>query len=96
MATGTVSVHSFSDGTEDDEGLPPMSSNYNARLDLREDFNNRANAARATRGVATRSTGADGGGGFAGRVLRSRVVRAAPDEDDAEGDDDMPRLPGAW
>jgi hypothetical protein len=96
MATGTVSVHSFSDGMEDDEGLPAMSSNYNARLDLREDFNSRASAARTLRGMATRSTGADGGGGFAGRILRSRVVRAAVDDDAAADDDDMPRLPGAW
>lgn len=98
MATGTVSVHSFSDGMDDDEGTPSMSSNYNARLDLREDFNSSAHATRGARGVATRTFG---GAGFTERVLRSRVVPAGQysDEDDTDEEiseeDDM-RVPGAW
>lgn len=100
MATGTVSVHSFSDGMDDDEGFPSMSSNYNARLDLSEEFNASASAARMTRGMATRSTVS---GSLGGRVLRSRVVPAAQeandDGDDTHSSDDAEgelRVPGAW
>ena len=39
MATGTVTLHSWNDGNDDDEAEPPMGSNYNCRLDLREDYN---------------------------------------------------------
>lgn len=90
MATGTVSVHSFSDGMDDDEGMPSMSSNYNARLDLREDFNSSAHATRTF-----------GGTGFTERVLRSRVVpaRQFSDEEDTDeeiSDEDDMRVPGAW
>lgn len=59
MATGTVSVHSWSDNTDDDEGFPPMGANYNARLDPRDDYNVHKREARDRTG---------------GR-LRSRVVR---------------------
>ena len=84
MATGTVSIHSFTDGDEDDEGLPHMASNYNARLELRDDFNGGSKRADIrSRAAAGRSD----------RVLRSRVVRAAADDDE---DDDMPSLPGGW
>jgi hypothetical protein len=38
MATGTVSLHSWNDGN-DDEADPPMGTNYNCRLDVREDYN---------------------------------------------------------
>ena len=39
MATGTVSLHSWNDGNDDDEADPPMGTNYNCRLDVREDYN---------------------------------------------------------
>ena len=47
MSTGTVTVHSWNDGAEDDEGKPPMGSNFNARLDMREDYNQRKQETRA-------------------------------------------------
>lgn len=39
MATGTVSLHSWNDGNDNDEGDPPMGTNYNYRLDIRDDYN---------------------------------------------------------
>ena len=39
MATGTVSLHSWNDGNYNDEADPPMGTNYNHRLDIREDNN---------------------------------------------------------
>ncbi|KIW50079.1 hypothetical protein PV05_11700 [Exophiala xenobiotica] len=79
MATGTVSLHSWNDGNEDDEAMPLMGSNYNARLDAREDFDI---AARRVRGEEryTRSRAE-------GRGLRSSVVRPQRygDEEDDDG-----------
>ena len=46
MATGTVSLHSWNDSGDSDEALPPTASNYNARLDMREDLNEAARKAR--------------------------------------------------
>ena len=69
MATGTVSLHSWNDGAEDDEALPAMSSNYNARLDPKEDFDNAIRRSRE-RQQTTRSRAE-------GRGLRSNVVRPA-------------------
>lgn len=93
MATGTVSLHSWNDGNEDDEALPPMASNYNARLDEREEFNAAARRARASdhdsllSGTRSRAQG---------RGLRSSVVRpqrfgAGHNNDDDDDDDD-----GIW
>jgi hypothetical protein len=62
MATGTVTLHSWNDGAEDDEGDPPIGTNYNCRLDVRDDYN--AAAKRST--IRTRS---------GGHGLRSSVVR---------------------
>ena len=59
MSTGTVSVHSWSDNPDDDEGWPPMGANYNSRLDPRDDFNRHKSNQRDR---------------MSGR-LRSRVVR---------------------
>jgi DDB1- and CUL4-associated factor 11 len=39
MAHGTVSLHSWNDGIDDDEGDPPVSTNYNARLDVQDEYN---------------------------------------------------------
>jgi len=68
MATGTVSLHSWNNGAEDDEALPAMSSNYNARLDMREDFNLAQRRSRAAAETKSRSRAE-------GRGLRSSVVR---------------------
>ncbi len=82
MATGTVSLHSWNDGAEDDEALPEMSSNYNARLDPREDFNSAMRRARSRedrRGPTITRSRAEG------RGLRSSVVRPARLGGDEEG-----------
>lgn len=60
MSFGTVSVHSWNDGAEDDEGDPPMASGYNPRLDLKDELN----AHLQTRGERAGRPG-----------LRSRTVR---------------------
>ncbi len=38
MATGTVSLHSWNDGNDDDEAEPPMGANYNGRLEIQEGY----------------------------------------------------------
>lgn len=81
MATGTVSLHSWNDGAEDDEALPAMSSNYNARLDMREDLNEAMRRNRApAEGSRTRSRAE-------GRGLRSSIVRPVRlgQDDDNDG-----------
>ncbi|OAL40040.1 hypothetical protein AYO20_00458 [Fonsecaea nubica] len=86
MATGTVSVHSWNDGAEDDEALPAMSSNYNARLDPREDFDNAMRRARGgNRGDPTNSSPSTTRSRAEGRGLRSNVVRPARFGDDEGG-----------
>ena len=60
MSTGTVTLHSWADGADDDDADPPMGSNYNARLDPKEDFD-------AAAGTTRRRVGAGGG-------LRSHAV----------------------
>ncbi|KIW78251.1 hypothetical protein Z517_08085 [Fonsecaea pedrosoi CBS 271.37] len=86
MATGTVSVHSWNDGAEDDEALPAMSSNYNARLDPREDFDNAMRRARGgNRGNPTNSSPSTTRSRAEGRGLRSNVVRPARFGDDEGG-----------
>lgn len=50
MATGTVSLHTWNDGINDDEGDPPLSTNYNACLDIREDYNEHMRMTRGVRG----------------------------------------------
>jgi len=98
MATGTVSLHSWNDGVEDDEALPAMSSNYNARLDMREDFNAAARRARTPpdvkyAGMGTRSRAE-------GRGLRSSVVRpqrlGVDDDQDEDGGDVAAGGRGTW
>ncbi|RMZ85394.1 hypothetical protein DV737_g737, partial [Chaetothyriales sp. CBS 132003] len=46
-AMGTVTQHSWNDGAEDDEGDPQMGGNYNAKLEMREDYNQRRRETRA-------------------------------------------------
>jgi len=74
MANGTVSLHSWNDGAEDDEGDPPVGTNYNSRLDIRNDFN------RPRENIRNRATG---------RGLRSTIVRpqrlGQDDEDEGGG-----------
>jgi DDB1- and CUL4-associated factor 11 len=72
MANGTVTVHSWADGAEDDEGEPLMGANYNARLDMREDYNERRKEAR------TRDSGR----------LRSNPVQRRRYGGDEDGDED--------
>ncbi len=50
MANGTVSLHSWNDGIDDDEGDPPLSTNYNARLDIKEEYNEHTRLTRGPRG----------------------------------------------
>jgi hypothetical protein len=87
MATGTVSIHSWTDGAPDDEGEPRMGSNYNARLDARDDFD----SSRILESGRLRSRNANGRGG-----LRSRVVRPNRLGQDADDGDDTPHVPGEW
>lgn len=84
MATGTVTLHSWNEGADgqDDEAEPPMGSNYNSRLDMREDYN-----AAGQRNTRNRETG---------RGLRSRVVRPVRLGMDDEDDEEVGRVPGAW
>ena len=86
MTTGSVSLHSWNDGAEDDEALPAMSSNYNARLDPKEDFDN---AMRRAREREQRSGPTITRSRAEGRGLRSTVVRparlAGGDQDGGEG-----------
>ena len=60
MSTGTVTLHSWNDANEDDEGEPLMGTNYNSRLDVREDYGKAREGRRDREG---------------GRGLRSTVVR---------------------
>ena len=70
MATGTVTLHSWNDGNDDDEADPPMGTNYNGRLDVREDYNE------------TRRRG-PGGGLRSNPVRRQRL--GVDDDDGNEG-----------
>ncbi|EXJ92446.1 hypothetical protein A1O3_00997 [Capronia epimyces CBS 606.96] len=83
MASGTVSLHSWNDGNEDDEALPPMASNYNASLDAREDFDAAARRARASGNISSR---AGTRSRAEGRGLRSSVVRPQRFGADTGGD----------
>jgi hypothetical protein len=70
MANGTVSLHSWADGAEEDDGGEPgMGSNYNARLERKREFDVEAQ----------RGSGLAGGGNGVGRRagLRSRPVRGS-------------------
>ncbi|EXJ85611.1 hypothetical protein A1O1_05977 [Capronia coronata CBS 617.96] len=90
MATGTVSLHSWNDGNEDDEAQPPMASNYNARLDPRDDFNAAARRARALDsdspmpGVRSRV----GGRGLRSSVVQPQRLGAAAGYEDEEDEED--------
>jgi DDB1- and CUL4-associated factor 11 len=72
MATGTVTVHSWNDGAEEDEAEPPMGANFNCRLDMREDYNALRLSGRSRED---------------GRGLRSNVVRPQRLGMDVEDDD---------
>jgi WD repeat-containing protein 23 len=90
MTTGSVSLHSWNDGAEDDEALPAMSSNYNARLDPKEDFDNAMRVAREREHRATNQTNPQSRHDRSeGRSLRSRLVRPAArlggDQDGGQG-----------
>lgn len=50
MASGTVSLHSWNDGIDDDEGDPPLSTNYNARLEIMDEFNEHSRTTKGQRG----------------------------------------------
>ena len=75
MSTGTVTLHSWNDQNEDDEGEPPMGTNYNSRLDVREDYG------RARESVRTR----DGGRGLRSNVVRTRRYGEEDDDDGEAG-----------
>jgi hypothetical protein len=76
MSTGTVSLHSWSDGAEQDDADPPMGSNYNARLDRKQDWDRGRNAGgvrshavpsgprRSARHAMDRDVEEGGGGGW--------------------------------
>jgi hypothetical protein len=50
-ATGTVSLHSWNDQAEDDEGDPPLGTNYNARLEVKEAYNKQMKIVRESGGA---------------------------------------------
>jgi len=92
MGTGTVSLHSWNDNSDSDEALPAMASNYNARLEMREDFNDvarktRQESASSRPGYATRSRAQ-------GRGLRSNIVR--PQRFGMDDEDEEMGGGGAW
>jgi hypothetical protein len=72
MSTGTVTLHSWNDDNEDDEAEPVMGTNYNARLDLRDDYNRARDSRRSREG---------------GLGLRSTIVRPRRLGDEGNGDD---------
>ena len=61
MSTGTVSLHSWNDGADTDDGDPPMGANYGAKLEPRESFRRPMQERQWARAQ--------------GRGLRSSVVR---------------------
>lgn len=68
MSTGTVTLHSWSDGVESDEADdPPMGSNYNARLERKYEFDE---ARREAEEMERNGGVGGGGGGFGGRSRR--------------------------
>jgi WD repeat-containing protein 23 len=73
MSTGTVTLHSWNDGNDDDEAEPDMGTNYNARLDVRDDYNKARDSRRSREG---------------GVGLRSRIVRPRRLGDEDNGDED--------
>lgn len=68
METGTVSLHSWNDGNDNDEAEPPMGTNYDGRLEIREDYN--GTRRRGPRGglrsnpVRPQRLGQDGSNGY--------------------------------
>lgn len=70
MSTGTVTLHSWADGAEQDDAEPPMGTNYNSRLDHRPDFDRGAREARdaAARrgGLRSHAVGRRGSSGVVG------------------------------
>lgn len=85
MATGTCTVHSWSDGMDSDEAdYAPMGTSYNDKLQIKEECRNPASRG----GVRTRER-EEGGG------LRSHVVpprRHGYDDDDEELEEDEPDI----
>ncbi|KIV89378.1 hypothetical protein PV10_08951 [Exophiala mesophila] len=100
-STGTVSLHSWTDGAADDDGDPPMGLSYNARLDRREDSKSGRRPTHDTRlqrmgqgSLRARGARDDGVGRLRSRVVRpNRFGEANVQSDD---DDDTPGLPGQW
>jgi hypothetical protein len=70
MANGTVSLHSWNDGNDDDEAEPPIGTNYDCCLKIREDYNEIRR--RGPRGglrsnpVRPHRLGQDGSNGYGG------------------------------
>lgn len=83
MATGTVTLHSWNDSRSDgpeaaeDEGWPPVGTNYNCRLKIKDDYNNSAAAGRKVRERGVR-------GGLRSTVVRPSRLGLDDDEDDAD------------
>lgn len=109
MATGTVSLHSWNDGNQDDEADPPMASNYNARLDRREDFDFAARRARhgfdggngvpdddLPRRTARIQTARRGGVGGRTTGLRSSAVPAQQRQGQSDDEDNDDGVGGIW
>jgi hypothetical protein len=73
---GSTPNTAYIQGYESDEGEPGMATNYNSRLDVREDY-----------GVSGGRAGQSGRGhvgGRGGRGVRSRAVRARGGDDDED------------
>ncbi len=81
MSTGTVTLHSWNDSNEDDEGEPLMGTNYNSRLDVREDYGKAREGRRDREG---------------GRGLRSTVVRPQRFGGGDEGEGEEDGAGGGW
>jgi hypothetical protein len=96
MSTGTVTLHSWADGAEEDDAKPPMGCNYNARLDPLIEFDHARDAAhglppRHGPDASDPST-APMGGSVNSRVVRRRAEaqrrRGVAARDGGNGDDE--------
>lgn len=85
MHNGTVSVHSWNDGADEDEGDPPLSTNYNERLEIAGSFNQHSRQRRSDRNTTEAATATASGR----RVLSRAVLPAASTPEDEEGDDEV-------
>jgi hypothetical protein len=89
MASGTVTLHSWADGAEEDDAKPPMGCNYDARLDPLIEYDHARDAAA---GLPPRHGGDLTGGSVSSRVVQRRAERRraaaqddSSDEDESEG-----------